>query len=350
MRQRSRSAGERGAEREEGVDSILSEAAAEASAFGERKDVEDALRESRVSELDHGDHLVSFTSPCSLLPPHYGTAAHAPARPTAPRALAARAVLLPQSTPVASSLRPPPQLPLQPPPPTDRFVRLFRHFDNLEQVEVERAAGVEPRLGGGHEHIHRWRSRCLAAMRGVRARARITSTASRIASSASGCTRCALSRASPTLARIEMRIFRRAEVEEALPPTARGATRARRRWARPTWRRAVAIGGADVYWKCAASASRVGCAPSRSTTCRCSASLGRARRRGAVGGGGRRRRRALGERPRHRPRGNYVYGNIHDLPPRCAASPTRVDEAGALLGRSTRATPRRARTNPHCVE
>ena len=67
------------------------------------------------------------------------TAAHAPARPTAPRAPAARAVLLPQSTPVAPAA---PSLGAITSPATsthfDRFVRLFRgHFDNLEQVEVE---------------------------------------------------------------------------------------------------------------------------------------------------------------------------------------------------------------------
>jgi hypothetical protein len=36
-----------------------------------------------------------------------------------------------------------------------RFLSQFRgHFDNHEQVETEKLAGLTPREGGGHEHIH----------------------------------------------------------------------------------------------------------------------------------------------------------------------------------------------------
>jgi len=37
----------------------------------------------------------------------------------------------------------------------DRFMKLFEgEFDNYEQVMEERQKGIEPREGGGHEHIH----------------------------------------------------------------------------------------------------------------------------------------------------------------------------------------------------
>jgi hypothetical protein len=38
---------------------------------------------------------------------------------------------------------------------TDAFLKCFQgHFDNHGQVVADRAAGLEPREGGGHEHIH----------------------------------------------------------------------------------------------------------------------------------------------------------------------------------------------------
>lgn len=74
--------------------------------------------------------------------PHYATARGAVG--------AARMILLdPEQATAATAV------PTQSARLLDSFLEHFQgHFDNHEQVKVNEAAGREPRLGGGHEHIH----------------------------------------------------------------------------------------------------------------------------------------------------------------------------------------------------
>ena len=251
------------------------------------------------------------------------TAANAPARPTAPRA-AARAVLLPQSTPVAPAARPSLGAITSPATSThfDRFVRLFRgHFDNLEQVEVERAAGVEPRLGGGHEHIHcrlqPLGSSAATAAELVLATYYFDGEPNRVFRERLYALR-PVAREPDFGACIEMRIFRlRAEVEEALAADgARRDARAAVRWGAADVAEGQAIGGADVYWKWCGerfegrmrTESVVIDSPvlGKPLVVRDDVALWEAEGGGAD---------ALWVNDRGTDlEGNYVYGNIHDLP------------------------------------
>ena len=147
------------------------------------------------------------------------------------------------------------QLPLRPPPPTSTASSgssaatstTWSRWRSSAPPASSRAsaAATSTSTAGCSRSGRRRRRRRSSSSR------RTTSTASRIASSASGCTRCAPSRARPT-----WRVHRDAH----LPAARRGRGGARRRRARRDARAAgrwgaadvaenQAIGGADVYWK-----------------------------------------------------------------------------------------------------